>query len=204
MSSPVEIAYCGEGPTDAAVARRLILAAGGVPGMDYLTARPGRGKSSLDGRLAGFNVLARRQAVLVLRDLDSDAACPGALLQALVPRREALLLLRIAVRSVETWLMADRAAFARALGLREAEVTTTPEDLPRPKTEVERLLSKSKDRTLRRRLGLDGPTGRTQPQLVAAELADFAATRWDPARAARSGHAPSLGRALRRLRDLAG
>ncbi|TCZ61280.1 hypothetical protein [Roseicella aquatilis] len=202
MSSRVEIAYCGEGPTDAAVARRLILAAGAVPGYDYLTGRPGRGKSSIDSRLSGFNVLARRQPVLVLRDLDTDAACPGALVQSLVPRREASLLLRIAVRSIEAWLMADRAAFAKAMGMREADITTSPEKLVKPKAELERLLRDSKDRSLRRRIGLDSTTGRLQPQVLAAELSEFATSDWDPARAAKSGHAPPLTRAFLRLCDL--
>lgn len=201
--SSAEIAYCGEGRTDAAVARRLIEAVGAVPGTDYLTARRRRGKDALDGRLRGFNILARSVPVLVLRDLDRDAACAGKLVAALLPERESLLLLRVAVRSVESWLMADREALAGAMHIRASALPQHPEEEQDPKRLLAHLLRDCRDRTLRRRLGLDGRVG-LQPQLVAAELSDFAANRWDPARAAASGRAPSLARSLARLRGLAG
>ena len=200
MSPLVEIAYCGEGPTDAAAARRLIEAVGGLPGTDYLSTRSGRGKDSLDRRLAGFNALARRQPVLVLRDLDTDAPCAGILLARIAARREPGLILRLPVRSIEAWLMADRAAFARRMGLGAAALPEQPEEIESPKKHLEGLLEQSRNRDLRRRIGLSGQSG-LQGQLLALELSDFILNGWHPERAAKSGRAPSLARALVRLRE---
>jgi hypothetical protein len=202
MSSVVEIDYCGEGPVDAEVARRLILHAGANLGTDYLTPRRGRGKNSLDPRLKGLNAGARFRPVLVLRDLDHDEPCPGALVARLLPERAAGMCLRVAVRSAEAWLLADPDALTKAIGIRTERVPDTPETLPSPKTILIELLRSSPDRSLRRNLALDGE-GAPNPQLLGEWLSGFVRGSWSPARAERTGRAPSLTRAVQRLRSLA-
>ncbi|WP_457832571.1 hypothetical protein, partial [Staphylococcus aureus] len=60
MSQQVEIDYWAEGPTDRHVARKLIAAAGAIPGADY-SARRGAspGKGYLDARIGAFNAAAQ-------------------------------------------------------------------------------------------------------------------------------------------------
>jgi hypothetical protein len=191
-----EVALCGEGPTDIAVARRLLVACGGKPGVDLLTARAPRGKAALDKRLPGLNAGARYRPTLVLRDLDTDAACAGALVLCLLPDRESGLCLRIAVPAVEAWLMADRAAFARAAGVRVAAVPGAPEQERGLKSALDRMLATSADPQMHERF----PDGRIEPQLRGLFLSDFARDAWDPGRA--RSNAPSLARAMDRLAGL--
>lgn len=200
ISLRVEVAFCGEGLTNAAVARRLILSCGGVPGTDYISSTSRRGKDRLDARLRGLNVLGNAQPVLVLRDLDADAACPADLVSRLLPGRTAGLLLRVAVRSVEAWLMADKRRFAATMHLPLRAIPDQPEGLPRPKDALVSIICAHAGRALRRRLELEGGATRIQPQLLGAELSSFADEVWNPVDAASSGRAPSLARAVTRLR----
>ncbi|MEO8714989.1 MAG: hypothetical protein ABI369_08245, partial [Acetobacteraceae bacterium] len=109
--SRLEIDYLGEGASDEAIARKLILAVTGLPGVSYRRPRVGTGKQSLDKRLKGLNAgVAYGKPVLVLRDLDHDAPCPAELVAKLLPARHPRLLLRICPRESEAWLMADHAA----------------------------------------------------------------------------------------------
>ena len=47
---------------------------------------------------------------------------------------------RIAVREIESWIMADREAFAKYLHVSEDNVTTTPDELSDPKLELFRII----------------------------------------------------------------
>jgi hypothetical protein len=191
------IDYIGEGETDAAVARRLIEHVGAPLGRNWLDRRGPRGKQALDRRLGGFANTARHGArVLILRDLDDDAPCAGDLVGQLLPKRPDTLLLRIAIRSVEAWLMADRTGFAAAMRIRMGLIAEKQESLLHPKATLIELGRKSKDRHIR-----DVFSGSWQQQ--AGWLIDFVEDHWSVTRAAESGAAPSLRRAIARLRDLA-
>lgn len=205
MSSALNVAYIGEGLADVAVARKMILAAGGMPGIDFLTARKQRGKHSLDMRLDGLNRLARiGQVVLALRDFDVDDGepCPGALVGRLVPAPEPLLCLRIAMRSVEAWLLADRECFAQAIGVSVISVTSDPEALLRPKDHIVALARKSRSRSVKRDLIPEEDAGITEGPLFGVWLSNFAAQAWDPKRAAATGRSSSLSKALIRLQGM--
>lgn len=197
MSSLVEIALCGEGPTDVAIGRKLVEASGGIVGRDLLGSRARRGKAALDARMPGLKAGARFSPTLVLRDLDFDEPCAGALVARLAPAPSERFCLRIAVRSAEAWLMADAAAFAAAFGVRHGSVPQGPEHLEQPKRVIHELWRDSKKREVRHAV-----TGIVQPQLVGALLSDFVRDRWEPLRAAGSGRAPSLARALPRIEAL--
>lgn len=179
---------CGEGPTDIVVARRLIEAAGGRPGVDLLGPRPTRGKEALDRRLNGLIAGARYRRTLVLRDLDHDAACPGVLRQHLLAGEPEGLCLRIAVRSIEAWLMADHDGFASEFGLRPSTIPREPEVLAYPKVTAKDMIGRTTKRAYRQA---------PEPQIFGLWLSDFARENWQPARAA--ARSPSLARAITRL-----
>ena len=199
--SPVEIDYSGEGTTDAEAARRLILAAGAQPGRDFTQRKQPRGKEALDKRLQGYNAGAGHTPVLVLRDLDQEP-CAHHVVQTCLPRRHPDCLLRIAVRSLEAWLLADREAIASFAKVPLPKVPPTPETLPRPKHSLVQLLRHTRDRETRRTLDLDTEAGPTWQQL-GGWSDEFIRLAWDPRRAAESGAAPSLSRALLRLQAVA-
>ena len=70
----------------------------------------------LRSRMRNFCELARQMPVLMLTDLDT-AQCPMTLIEAwsrnnVVPNR---LIIRVAVRQIESWLLADRESIANLL-----------------------------------------------------------------------------------------
>jgi hypothetical protein len=201
--SRVEIDYLGEGRSDDAIARKLIVAATGVPGTSYRRPQAGPGKVSLDRRLAGLNAgVAYGKPVLVLRDLNSDAVCPGALLAHLLPNRHERLLLRICVRVSETWLMADREAYARFFGVSGSQIPRDPETLRDPKQTILGWVDDRRAAKLSRHVDDGRRRGVPDWAILGEWHGLFAEKVWNPTRAANAGTAPSLTRALRRLEAL--
>lgn len=205
MSHSTEVDYSGEGRLDASLARRLILVAGLTPGRDLTLGRLKSGKAALDESMRGLNASARHRPVLVLRDLDDDAPCGGALVakleaRAMLRSRTPALLLRIAVRSADAWLLADREGLANALGVSPVRIPSFPESLDRPKHRLQALFAHV-PLSIRRQLGLPrGPKQLPWPPVAGWLARDFVPEIWEPRRAA--GNAPSLARCLACLTDL--
>jgi hypothetical protein len=195
MHDPVTLV--GEGPTDTAVARRLLNEAGFESGPEYVTG----GKSRLDQRLPGYNEAGRHACWLVLRDLDQDAACAPELVGKLLRAPAAHIRLHIVVRAVEAWLLADGDAMARALSVRASRVPGDPESELNPKNTLLDLARQSRRRAIREALlPADGTGARVGPG-YAAFLIEFATGDWSPARAAQ--RSPSLDRLRTFLRKAA-
>lgn len=76
---------------------------------------------------------ARHSPWLILADLDQDYECAPALVTDWIPKASAGLCLRIAVREVESWLLADAPALAKFLAIRTSRVPLSPDSLPSPK-----------------------------------------------------------------------
>lgn len=123
------IAVAVEGPTDEAVACKLI---------QYVCAQPGpvygkEGQAHLRQRVASYNHAAGHAPWLVLVDLDRDADCAPPLCHIWPPKRAPLLCLRVAVRAVEAWLLADAERLAAFLGVAPRRIAAQPEQLDDPK-----------------------------------------------------------------------
>ena len=120
-------------------------------GADY---RKG-GCGYLKSRLVGFNNAAKGMPYLVLTDLDRQP-CPtdliedwfGCELSDYHKRRNPNLLLLIAVREVEAWVLADREAFAAFLGIK-ADQIPSPDLTADPKRLLIDLARKAKNRRIR-------------------------------------------------------
>jgi hypothetical protein len=200
--SQIEVDYLGEGRSDSAIARKLISSVHATPGVDYLVGRTrARGKAMVDQRVRGLNagVLISRRPTLVLRDLDNDAQCPSDLVSGLLPNRGPSLLLRVCVRSAETWLLADAGGYAKFCGISPGMVPTRPKELPNPKQTILGWAVSGKATYLARYYHDAKRRGVPNWALLGEWHADFADRKWDPQRAANLGNAPSLVRALKRL-----
>jgi len=201
--SPIEVDYVGEGRSDDIIARRMILAANGVPGTSYRRPLSGTGKDSLDARLRGLNKgTLFRNPVLALRDLDDDAACAPALLAVLLPDKNPKMLLRVCVNQVESWLMADKEAYARFCGVPLRHIPDSPETVGNPKALIQSLGESGKAIKLHRHFIRLKRTGVPMWGMLGEWHAEFAQKYWDPMRAAGSNRSPSLVRALARLKEL--
>jgi hypothetical protein len=93
-----------EGSTDTPAVHKVVTLAGWELAHEPISTG---GKVRLDKDVPGYNAAAKGSPWFVLRDLDHDAPCPGALVTKLLPARSPLMCLRIAVRAIEAWLMAD-------------------------------------------------------------------------------------------------
>ncbi|MDI7267109.1 MAG: hypothetical protein QME96_03845 [Myxococcota bacterium] len=183
-----------EGKTDVPVAARLLEFAGLVVGPVHVS----RGKDRLDSRLAGYNAAAQRAEWLVLRDLDHDAECGPELARRLLPRPSAGMRLRIAVREVEAWLMADHAAISAFLGVERRMIPTHTERLDDPKRLLVQIARRSRNRAIRDDMV---PAERTSARVgpgYSGRIIDFAQNHWRPRVAARRN--PSLAKCIVALR----
>jgi hypothetical protein len=199
MSSQVSINLAAEGLIDISVARRLVIHAGGLPGLE----RPAYGKHKLDPVIPKYRTASTVGTPwLVLRDLDHDAPCAGELINRFGDLVVPNFCLRIAVREIESWLIADAVGLASLLQVPVARVERTPEALFNPKRHVIDLARSSRSRSVRDALVPDDRMGQQQGPEYAARLAEFASSDWSIDRAIQNGAAQSLVKAAARLRLL--
>src|SRR2546428_1532903 len=145
IESTMWVTVVGEGDIDVAILKRVLR----DHGMEVAHAYPTGGKPSLDRNLQGYNNAARHSPWVVLRDLNGDAPCASALVQTLLPLPSTHMRLRIAVRAVESWLLADAEAMGRFLGVRVAHIPPQPETVNRPKLEIVNLARRSRLHSVR-------------------------------------------------------
>lgn len=186
-----------EGPTDEAVLRRLLLDVGGSLGIVY-----GRnGKEDLRRNLRGYNSAARFAPWIVLVDLNHEAPCPPPLVHAWLPAPAQYMILRVAVREIESWLLADHESLSSFLLVRRALIHPNPETLDDPKRAMIDLARKSRSRAIREDMVPRKGSGRQVGPAYTSRLIEFAddlASGWRPEIAAE--RVPSLRRCLVRLR----
>lgn len=196
-SLPVYFNVAVEGASDIPIAERLLAESGHHVHAIY----DQRGKGRLDRNLHRYNTAARFSNWLVLRDLDHDAPCAGAMAGQLLPDRSERMYFRIAVREVESWLLADRQSIARSLSVRIGLVPEDPESVDDPKAEIVRLARSSRSRATREDLvpapGTSAPVG---PGYL-SWVAEYASTKWRPSVAA--DRSRSLARCMAALRGAA-
>jgi len=116
VTSPVNVLV--EGVTDEAVVRRLLEYAGLTCGTVYGKT----GKGALLERLPSYNQAARFAPWLVVVDLDQDAECALPFVRSVLSEPTACLHFRVAVRAVESWLLADAERLAAFLGVPVARI----------------------------------------------------------------------------------
>ncbi len=185
-----------EGPLDEAVAHKLIAFVGGEVGNVF-----GReGKPYLRERIDGFNNAARHAPWLVLADLDNEADCAPSLRNTWLSDPADNLCFRIAVREVETWLMADAETLASHLGVSLNRISRTPENIENPKNEMVNLGRRSRRRAIREDMAPRQESGRRVGPAYASRLIEYVKNKWRPEVAA--NHSDSLRRAIICLKRL--
>jgi len=188
-STAVTIAV--EGQTDAAVVRRILGDHGIAVAYEYGL----RGKSDIDLKLRAYNAAARYSNWFVLRDMDGDAQCPADLVAALLPRPSRKMRFRIAVRAIESWLLADAAGFSSYFSVAPHHVPEDPEALADPKAALIRVAEKSRSRAVRNDVVPAAGTTALVGPAYTTRIVEYAASSWSWSRGVqRSG---SLRRCIR-------
>ncbi|MBI4757273.1 MAG: hypothetical protein HY778_18070 [Betaproteobacteria bacterium] len=184
-----------EDELSAAVMRRLVVASGRGFVIDRVI--NARGNGLLKAGMGKFVSASRVLPHVVLTDLDRCPCPPELLRQWGASRLPPRLLLRIAVREVEAWLLADRTGMAAYLSVPVTKVPHDPETELDPKRTLINLARRSRKRRLIEELAPQVGSPNCIGPLYNARLTEFACNRWD-VEAARE-RAPSLDRALQRL-----
>jgi hypothetical protein len=193
MADPttVVVSAAAEGIVDEAVVRRMILEVGAQPGPVY--GKNGKRRE----RITGYNNAARFSPWIVLLDLDHDAGCAPPLRSHWLPEPAPFMCLRIAVRQVEAWLLADRENIAKFIGVAASRVPRHVETLTNAKEAMVDLARRSRRRDIREDMMPRSGSGRSVGPAYASRLIEFAQGMWNPQEAARPSD--SLRRSMKRL-----
>lgn len=185
-----------EGDTDECVVRKICLAQGLSVGDVYGK----KGKGYINSKISGFNSAARHSSWLILRDLDTDAACPSELKRCLLPSVSRRLIFAIAVREVEAWLLSDRDAFSRFFAVPKRVIPLNPDSLLTPKDTVVSLAALSRRRDVKADMVPRRDSGRRVGPAYTSCLCEFAYVAWRPEIAAIDS--PSLNYLMDKLQKL--
>lgn len=192
-SPPVQVIV--EGQLDESVAKRILDHVGIAASNFHHRSIP-----AFQRALQRYNQAARHSFWFALCDLDR-APCPPVRLADFLPSPQKKMCFRIAVRSVESWLLADRSAMARFLGVGSSRLPENPEAVPNPKGAIVSLAKRSRSREVRGGIVPGRGDGRPVGPAYSEKMVEFAETAWSPERAA--ARAPSLKRTLTRCGNLA-
>lgn len=156
-----------------------------------------RGYGKIKKVISGLNHAAKGMPYLVLTDLD-NAECPLVILSEwLTQPKHPNLLFRIAVKEVESWLLAHREAFAEFLGISVDLIPADVDKIYDPKQLLINLVKKSKKRNLRDAIVPDRNSTAKIGKDYNGQLIQFVNQSWQVASA--QTNSPSLERAMNAL-----
>jgi hypothetical protein len=199
MNNVPEVTAAVEGIVDEAVVRRLLEHVGAKLGRVYGK----NGKQSLLKQMRGYNQAARHGPWVVIVDLDDDADCAPPFRAKWLTSINQRMCFRIAVREVETWLMADREHLAEFLHIAVSKVPLSPEEIRNPKQTMVNLARNSRLRAIQKDMVPRPASGRQIGPAYPSRLIEFVESRqrgWRPDVAANTSD--SLRRCLRCLKKL--
>ncbi len=158
------------------------------------------GRSTILSRLKAYNQTSKKSPVVVFIDLDKYECAPSLFEKFPIKDRQPLerLQIRVAVREVESWLLADKQGMETYFGIPQNAIPHNPEELNDPKQKLFDLI-KEKATTKRKRQMLR--EGNTKVGLeYNYYLVDFINTAWDSTRAC--ANADSLVRAIKGIQKI--
>jgi len=158
------------------------------------------GSGYLRSKLNNWKELSQIRPVLLITDLD-QISCPMKLITtwlggSAVPQD---LLLRVAVREIESWVLADHEAVRQLIG-KKGKLPPSPDELSDPKSHLLQLAQLA-PREIREDLVKENGAITSQGIGYNARLRHWVSSSWSAERA--STRSPSLARTRIRLKELA-
>ena len=186
-----------EGDMDEAAVKRIIEAAGHLPGTVYGK----RGYGYIREKIGGFNLASQGAHYIALVDfMDTRLSCPPEVISNWLSNRLPNMLFRVVVRELESWLLADRQNLAKFLHIDVAKVPVSPELVHDPKQALVNLARRSRSKRVREALVPQVGSTATVGKLYKSEMISFIQEHWNIVTA--RGNAPSLDRCLMELERL--
>jgi hypothetical protein len=136
---------------------------------------------------------------MILVDLDDDFDCAPALRDEWLRDMNHRLCFRVAVREIETWLLADRINLARFLSVTADLIPIDPEKLTDPKATLVRAATRSRRRSIREDIPPRQSGGRPEGPAYTSQLQEFVRDHWDVEQA--MTQSISLSRCVERIRQ---
>lgn len=161
----------------------------------------GGGRTGILKKIGAYNLAAKHSPWFVLVDLDSPDSCVVEKLGSWLPDPSEMMVFRVAVAELESWLLADREAIANFLGVSQDKVPRNPDSLLDPKQTIVNLARASRKRDIREGVAPKAKSGATVGPTYVSDLREFGLKQWRPRIAA--SESPSLNRCIRRLDALA-
>ena len=195
VDSPIAVCLAVEDALSEVVLRRMLLESS----QDYVvgTVFSRGGFGYLKGLTPAFNRAASGMPYIVLTDLDART-CPLQLIADWLPQpKHPNLIFRIAVREVESWLLAHAEGFAKFLGVSEQIIPRDPETLIDPKQSVIAIARRSRNRVLREAIVPKDKSDARIGRDYNGQLAAFVNDHWSVSAALKRSQ--SLYRAMRAL-----
>ena len=157
------------------------------------------GSGYLKSRVMNFRQMAEHIPVLMLTDLDQSVCAPTLMSDWLgLQQGPPGFLFRVAVREVESWLLADHASMSDFLGLNMGALPNEPDQLNDPKQALLTLAQRAR-RDVRDDLVARRGAIASQGLGYNARLCNLVRQAWSPHLA--SERSPSLARTRFRLRE---
>jgi hypothetical protein len=186
-----------EGPSDEAALRQIA----GTLGVELGEVYGRNGKIQVVRSLGGYNYAAKHEPWIVLIDLDNED-CVVSALNTWLPEPSGLMCLRVAVRELEAWLLADSERFSQYFSVSLALLPTAPDDLPDPKLALLNLVRRSRRSSIKFDMLPDPKLGQSIGPAYTARIIEFinAEDGWRAEIAAQ--RSPSLRRAIAGIEQL--
>lgn len=155
----------------------------------------------IKSKIIGFNSASKGCPYLVITDLDSGECAAGLIADWFgTVSVEHNLIFRVAVKEVESWILADRESFSGFLGIRADLIPEDTDTLTDPKASLVSLSAKCRKRSLRERIVPDETNiGAKQGPDYNGALIEFVQRCWRIRSAV--NHSPSLKRAFNRIQS---
>ena len=183
-------------PLSEAVVRKILSVV--RPEISVTVAIGNRGKGYLQNHAGELNRTARSVPVFLLTDLDTPLSCPAGLIGTwLSAPVQPNLLFRVAVMEVESWVLADRAAFASFLSVPDHRIPVQTDGIRQPKEFIVNLARRSRRKDVRADLVPEAGSTSAVGPAYNPRLIVFVSEVWDPIAAAAAS--PSLARTVDRL-----
>lgn len=154
------------------------------------------GKGKILNKLDNYRRAAQNSPFIVCIDLDNSPCAPNLIQQYSMQGPYANFLLRIMVREVEGWILADRTNSARLLGVAAANIPHNTEEIEDPKEFFVKLAKQGSKKTVKDLIPIG--CGKVGPGYNTI-LGKFINNTWNPDQARLHNH--SLDRAIERIKE---